>query len=169
MSIKDPEYKIIVKDILENKEFLKLKDIEHHGTTRFIHSTKVSYISYKIAKFLRLDYEKTARGGLMHDFFFSPEHRCAKERSISFFAHPPKALALAKSQFNLSKKEEDMIISHMFPSYPSLPKYLETWIISFVDKGVAIQEFSVKFSTQFKFKLKYAYNLFLIFAIGIIK
>lgn len=169
MSIKDPEYKLIVKDILENEEFLKLKDIEHHGTTRYIHSTKVSYISYKIAKALRLDYEKTARGGLMHDFFFSPEHRCAKERSISFFAHPPKALALAKSQFNLSKKEEDMILSHMFPSYPALPKYLETWIISFVDKGVAIQEFSVKFSTQFKFKLKYAYNLFLIFAIGIIK
>ena len=139
MSIKDPEYKLIVKDILENEEFLKLKDIEHHGTTRYIHSTKVSYISYKIAKALRLDYEKTARGGLMHDFFFSPEHRCAKERSISFFAHPPKALALAKSVISTTSVNHHLLLYQELGFVPQYPEeLLQIWHYHFFQRTNAI-------------------------------
>ena len=52
--------------------------------TRFDHSMKVSYYSYKVAKLLHLDYRQTARGGLLHDFFLSPEVRSKKERFVSF-------------------------------------------------------------------------------------
>ena len=61
----------IVNHILNNEEFLKIKKIEHHGISRYEHSMKVSYYSYKIAKALRLDYEQVARGGLLHDFFLN--------------------------------------------------------------------------------------------------
>ena len=76
----DREYRQIVYHILVNEEFHKIKSIEHHGVTRYDHSLKVSYYSYKIAKFLHLDYEETARGGLLHDFFLSNEKRSSKER-----------------------------------------------------------------------------------------
>ena len=155
----------IVNNILDNDEFLKIKKIEHHGISRFDHSLKVSYYSYKIAKAMHLDYEQTAIGGLLHDFFLSPENRTQKDRMKSVFVHPKQAVAMAKSQFELTKKEEDMIRSHMFPINLSVPKYAESWIVSMVDKCVAANEFAIKF----RFRLKYAYNLFLLFAISIMK
>ena len=162
---KDLQYMSIVNNILDNDEFLKIKQIEHHGISRYDHSIKVSYYSYKIAKALHLDYEQTAVGGLLHDFFLSPEDRTQKDRMKSVFTHPKHAVEMAKSQFELTKKEEDMIRSHMFPINLSVPKYGESWIVSMVDKCVATNEFAVKF----RFRLKYAYNLFLLFAISIMK
>ena len=162
---KDLQYMSIVNNILDNDEFLKIKSIEHHGISRYDHSLKVSYYSYKIAKILHLDYEQTARGGLLHDFFLSPEDRTQKDRLKSVFTHPKQAVLMAKSKFELTKKEEDMIRSHMFPINLSVPKYAESWIVSMVDKCVATNEFAIKF----RFRLKYAYNLFLLFAFSIIK
>ena len=155
----------IVKNILNNDEFLKIKKIEHHGISRYDHSLKVSYYSYRIAKALHLDYEQTAVGGLLHDFFLSPEDRTQKDRLVSVFTHPKQAVDMAKSQFDLTTKEIDMIRSHMFPINLSVPKYAESWIVSMVDKCVATNEFAIKF----RFRLKYAYNLFLLFAISFIK
>lgn len=161
----DLQYIKIVNNILNNEEFLKIKKIEHHGITRYDHSVKVSYYSYRIARALRLDYEEVARGGLLHDFFLSPEERTKKDRVTSFFVHPKKAVKTAKNNFHLTKKEEDMIKAHMFPMSLSVPKYLESWIVSGVDKAVAFNEFSVKCG----FKLKYAYNMVALFMIGFIK
>ena len=162
---KDLQYMSIVNNILDNKEFLKIKEIEHHGISRYDHSLKVSYYSYKIAKFLHLDYEQTAVGGLLHDFFLSPEDRTQSDRLKSVFTHPKQAVSMAKNYFNLTTKEEDMIRSHMFPINLSIPKYAESWIVSMVDKCVATNELALKF----RFKLKYAYNLFLLFTISIMK
>ena len=155
----------IVNNILDNDEFLKIRQIEHHGISRYDHSLKVSYYSYRIAKALHLDYEQTAVGGLLHDFFLSPEDRTQKDRLVSVFTHPKQAVDMAKSQFDLTTKEIDMIRSHMFPINLSVPKYAESWIVSMVDKCVATNEFAIKF----RFRLKYAYNLFLLFAISFIK
>lgn len=165
ISQKDSEYKRIVKNILDNEEFNKTKTIEHHGVNRFDHSVSVSYYSYKVAKALHLDYVGAARGGLLHDFFISPEERSQKERIISTFVHPKEALDTAKAQFELTVKEEDMIRSHMFPVNISVPKYMESWIVSFVDKAVAINEVSYKF----KFKVRYAYNILLLFMLSFAK
>lgn len=164
-SYQDPQYLSIVRNILDNEEFLKIKSIEHHGFTRYDHSVKVSYYSYKIAKFLRLDYEGVARGGLLHDFFLSPNDRTKKDRFISVFFHPKKAVETAKNNFDLTPKEEDMIKTHMFPINLAVPKYLESWVVSTVDKAIAINEFSI----QWSFKLKYAYNMVALFMIGFIK
>lgn len=157
------EYTNIVRNILDNEEFKKTKLIEHHGITRYDHSVKVSYYSYKVAKFLRLNYIETARGGLLHDFFISPEDRTKKEKFISTFIHPKQALATAKENFTLTRREEDMIRSHMFPINISVPKYAESWIVSTVDKIVAAEELSVKF----RIKVKYAYTIAMLFMINL--
>ena len=129
------------------------------------HSLKVSYYSYKVAKALKLDYEQTAIGGLLHDFFISADDRTNIERLESVFTHPKIALKTAEEEFDLTVKEKDMIRSHMFPLNISVPKYMESWVVSLTDKCVAVQELSLKF----KFRVKYAYNLLLLFMIGIIK
>ena len=38
--------------------------------------------------------------------------------------------------------EKDIILKHMWPVTFSTPKYLETFIVTFVDKYCAIKEFS---------------------------
>lgn len=145
---KSIEYTNLVNPILENEEFKKIKKIEHHGITRYEHSIRVSYYSYKVSKFLRLDYENTARGALLHDFFISPEERTKTERLTSTFTHPKKAVMKSAEVFELTELERNIIHAHMFPIYCALPKYAESWVVSFTDKVVALYEFGLKFTKK---------------------
>jgi len=161
----DKYYINIVQDILNHEEFNKIKYIEHHGTTRFLHSMRVAYVSYKISKFLRLDYVEVARAGLLHDFFISDLERTTKDRFLSTFTHPKYSVINAQQYFKLSDKEIDIIESHMFPLYKSIPKYAESWIVSLVDKIIGAGEFSV----QFGHKFSYVFNIYILFFINILK
>lgn len=165
MEIQDLEYLELVKNILDNQEFNQLKEIEHHGTTRFSHSLRVSYFSYQITKLLHLNYQEVARAGLLHDFFLSNQNRTLKERFLSTFIHPKYAVLNSCKYFNLTEKEKNIIESHMFPLYISLPKYAESWIVSYVDKVVGTYEFYQKF----KYKFSYAANFFLIVLLNNLK
>lgn len=162
---KNKDYLSIVDNILNNEEFNSIGCIEHHGTNRLDHSIKVSYYSYKITKILKLDYEQTARAGLLHDFFLSEEDRTFKDRFVSTFVHPKKSVENSSRVFGITDKEENIIRAHMFPLYTALPKYAESWVVSLVDKAVGLHEFSVKFS----YKLSYATNLFIILLLRNIK
>lgn len=134
------EYEYITKDILNNKEFNKIELEKHHGTNRLIHSKRVSYNAYKICKILGLDYIAAARAGLLHDFFIREDRKIK-----SMFTHPVIALENTKNNFYLNDKEKDIILSHMFPIGPSIPKYIESWIVSITDKIVATYEFIESF------------------------
>jgi uncharacterized protein len=161
----DKLYLSIVEHILENDKFNEIKISEHHGISRYDHSLRVSYISYKISKVLGLSYYEVARGGLLHDFFMTDNDRNMKDKVVSTFIHPKKAVDNAKNHFGLSKKEEDIIKTHMFPINVRPPKYMEGWVVNLVDKGVGIFEFSKKFS----YKLKLATNLFVVFIMNSVK
>ena len=160
----EKEYLDIVNNILYNKEFLKLKNCEHHGINRYDHSLKVSYRAYKYAKKHNLDYKSAATGGLLHDFF-NETNFSIKDKFISTFSHPLKAEANALNIFNISPKEADIIKSHMFPLNVNLPKYKESWLVSFCDKQVALTEFGYKFS----YKLRYVSNLAILLLFNFIK
>lgn len=144
----DENYSDLIEDILENEEFLKLGNIEHHGTSRLKHSKRVSYYSYRICKSIHIDYISAARGGLLHDFFISPLERTKIDRIKSLFAHPKKALQNANTYFELNDIEQNIIMSHMFPLYITLPQYMESWIVSIVDKAVGTYEFFEKISLK---------------------
>lgn len=161
----DNEYANIVGHILENEEFNKIRNIEHHGISRFDHSVKVSYYSYKVAKALKLDYYDVARAGLLHDFFLSNDERTLTDRFLSTFVHPKKAEHNANQVFGINNREADIIRTHMFPVNLSVPRYAESWVVNFVDKVVGAYEFSRKFG----YKLSYATNLYLIFLFNSLK
>lgn len=165
VTIIDKEYHNIVSDIIESEEFSKMKAIAHHGITRYEHLVKVSYRSYKIAKFLKLDYKATARGGLLHDFFISSNDKTHKESVKLTFTHPRLAKDNAHNVFMTNIKEEDIIVSHMFPFYLQIPKYAESWLVNLTDKIIGTHEFLQKFD----YKLSYAANILLLFAINHIK
>ena len=155
------EYLNIILPILENKEFLKLKNISHHDNNRLYHSLRVSYYSYLIAKKFSFDYVAIARAGLLHDFYLDTtkdyDHMKDKVKLYTFW-HPKEALLNAKQYFELSSLEEDIIITHMFPLNVYIPKHKESWVLNVVDSGVSFYEFTCKFS-----KKTFSYLNFLLF------
>lgn len=159
---KDKEYKKIVKDIFRNPEFKKTYNIEHHGISRMEHSIKISYYSYKLAKLLKLDYISVARGGLLHDFYLEGDERSTKRKFIDTFIHPKKALNTSIKNFNINEIEQNIIISHMFPIYPSIPKYKESILVNTVDKIIGSKEMLRAFRYKCKYKFNYTYILILL-------
>lgn len=132
------EFNDIISHISNNKDFLKLKSIKHHGITRYDHSIRVAYYSYKITKLLHLDYKETTEAALLHDFF--QEEVADKNFVARLRKHPKCALKNATDNFDLSEKQMDIIKNHMFPITFTPPKYLESWIVDVVDDISAIQE-----------------------------
>ena len=161
----DSEYLEIVKDIINDPEFLKLKNFEHHGVSRYNHSLKVSYQAYKYAKKKNLDYKAVAVGGLLHDFFESPINRSTKERFISTFNHSELALRNASNRYAINAKESDIIVSHMFPFSNRIPSCKESWLVMLFDKKAGICEWGKKFG----YKLSYATNLCVLLFLNSIK
>lgn len=159
----DSEYINIVSDILDNDKFLEIENYKHHGINRLEHSKRVSYYSYLIAKKLKLNYQDTARGGLLHDFFIKEDLE-PKKQKLSVVLHPYSSLENACNNFELSDLEKDIIINHMFPTLPhKVPKYLESWLVSFVDKGVAVYEFYCSYGRSLVYKFANVYLALLLF------
>ena len=164
--IKDKEYKRIVRDILRNNEFKKLYNIEHHGISRFEHLLKVSYHSYLIAKKLKLDYKSVARGALLHDFYLDGDERNTKTKFLDTFIHPKKALDTSIQNFDINKIEKNIIISHMFPIYPTIPTYKESILVNFIDKGIGSYEMTKEGYYKFKYRFNYLFVLAILLIIN---
>ena len=155
----DFEYIDIVRDIINNEEFLKLKFYRHHDNTRLDHCLKVSYNTYKLAKKFNLDYKAAARAGLLHDFFYGDlRYINVIERKYMLNAHPYFAYYNASKIFKLNEKEKNMILSHMFPISYEVPRYKESILLDLVDDLEALKEVGI----YIKDRLKHNINLILI-------
>ena len=146
----------IANSIINTKRFKDLKKEQHHGLTRYIHVIRVSKFTYKITKFLKMDYVSATRAALLHDYFTENDFK-----GINTFkkciVHPKVALKNAKEEFVINDIEKNAIISHMFPLSLKTPKYKESWVLTIVDKSVATYEL-----TKYKFKNAIAvYTLFI--------
>ncbi len=144
----DNRFMEVALPIIEHVEYQPMKHIKHHDESVFDHSIKVAYYSYQLAYKYNLDWESTIRGALLHDFFLYKFKKSFRLRIITdsikhALAHPIIAFENASKYFNLNKKEENIIKGHMFPF--GFPKSKEAWIVSFVDKYIAIFEYSSNF------------------------
>ena len=142
--MKKEKFLEIINDILANTSIQNLKLYKHHyAYTRLEHCLSVSYYTYVICKFLHLDYKSAARAALLHDlFFYDCEDKISRPKN-HIKNHPKIALENANKLFNLNKKEQDIILKHMWPLTFSPPKYLESFIVTIVDKYCAFKEWSM--------------------------
>ena len=144
-NITDPNYYEIIKDIIQSDLVQSMdKYIQHGNTTTLRHCITVSYLSYRIAKKLDLDYVSVARAGLLHDFYLYDWHDLPKEKNLfkkHGFTHPKKAFENANKYFKMNEIEKDIIVKHMWPlTLRSIPKYRESVIVSLVDKYLSTKE-----------------------------
>jgi uncharacterized protein len=145
----DSEFVKILEEISTNSEYQCLKNFYHHNSSIYEHIINVAYTSFKISKYLKLDYRSATRGALLHDFFCYdwrnhdlPDLAADKFHGIE---HPKIALANSEKHFKLNDIERDIILKHMWPLTVIPPKYRESYIVSFADKFVSSREYSTKF------------------------
>ena len=136
----DREFIDIVEDILSNKEYQKLEHEYHHGTTRLNHSIRVAKRTYLATKKRGLDYKAATRAALLHDFFTEDQIK-SKMLKVAY-EHPIRAYENASKYYSLSKKEGNIIRSHMFPLSKEFPKSREAIIVTLSDKKIACIEYA---------------------------
>ena len=88
------------------------------------------------------DARAAARGGLLHDFYLYNWRDAASHPGIRHGSqHPEVALRNARARFSLTWREEDIILSHMFPYTPTkVYRCLESAVVSTMDKLCAAAE-----------------------------
>ena len=147
----------IVEEILLNDEFQKRKFFHHHKGSLWDHVTEVSYYSYLMAKTKHLDERSAAIAGLLHDFYpkaykyskelydIDPQYLSDVKKKqpiwkMHGFTHAEAAAINSRKYFpNLvDDKIYSIIKTHMFPLNIRLPKYKESWIITYIDKKLSI-------------------------------
>jgi len=162
MSInKKIEYEQLVSDILSNPAFKKLYNESHHGISRYEHSIRVSKASYYTAKLFKMqNLESITRASLLHDFYLDKEltnYTAWEKLSV----HPTKALQNAKKYYKLNAIECDIISKHMFPRTQAFPRYKESYLVSCMDKCVAVYE-------MLHFKLELKLGVYLLFVYNMV-
>lgn len=138
----DKDFILIVSDIINNETVQKMKNYRQHcATSCFDHCLVASYLCYKICKKHGLDYTSCARAAMIHDLFlYDWRKKSAEHKGLHAFTHPKTAYLNAKKLFNLNEKEQDIILKHMWPVTLSIPKYKESFVLTFVDKRCALSE-----------------------------
>ncbi len=150
----------IANNIINTDKFNELKKESHHGLTRYMHVMRVSKFTYKISKFLHLDYVSATRAALLHDYFTESDFNGVTGIKKGV-VHPMIAYNNACKDFYVNELEKNVIVSHMFPLGKVIPKYRESWVVTLVDKGVATYELS-------KYKFKNAITMYMLFIMNMI-
>ena len=150
------EFESIANEIINSDKYQSLKGENHHGLSRYEHSLRVAKNTYRISKRLNLDYISATRGALLHDYFTDEDYRNTKGFK-KYSMHPVIALNNAIREYELNPVEENVIVSHMYPMGKTRPNCKESWLVTSVDKSVAIYE-----CARYKFKECLAFTFILI-------
>lgn len=138
----DEEYMAIIADIKDHPFVTDLAYYKQHvHGNRLTHSYLVSYMSYRIAKAINWDYKDCARAGLLHDLFYYVPGEVTFSKGTHLRNHPKISLINARVVTDLSPVEEDIILKHMWLATPNFPRYKESYIVTFVDKYIATEDF----------------------------
>jgi len=141
----ESQFTELVADILANEKFLKLREFRHHNGSIFDHAKAVAYLTYRYCRKRNLDYRSATRAALLHDFFLYDWRTGYDKEGVHhrghIYLHPKMALRNAEEQFVLNDMERDIILNHMWPLSASLPRYKETFVVSFIDKFISTREF----------------------------
>lgn len=152
----DDEYMSYVRDLLAQPAVQRLADHpQHHYSNRLEHCISVSYQSYLLGKKWHLNVRALARAGLLHDLFYYDWRTTKFSLGTHAYIHPRIALRNAEKITDLSPMEKDIIIKHMWGATLALPKYRESWVVTFVDDYAAVDEVAVPWLTKLRHPFKY--------------
>ncbi|MGB4984152.1 MAG: HD domain-containing protein [Erysipelotrichaceae bacterium] len=147
------KFKLIVNDLLNNKMLNELaKYNQHLNSSRLEHCVDVAYLTFKLTSRLKLSadrIEEATQAALLHDLFLY-DWRGDYSSFQHLLHHPLAAVMNAREITNLNNRQENIILSHMFPLAKTMPKSIEAWIVQYADKYSAIKEYAVQYYMMMK-------------------
>ena len=121
-------------ELLESDQVRMMGRWKHHGPISTLdHSLFVAYLSFRAARALGLDAQAAARGGLLHDLYLYDSKDKSAHPGCQCFDHPRAAARNAEQLTELTDKERNIILSHMWPLGGQLPRSMEAWLVDLVD------------------------------------
>ena len=144
----------LIKEILESDKWIEMMNMSHHLESRSIHSLEVCCLSWRRAKSMKnCDEKAVAIGSILHDFFFydwQTEKANIDDLLINKskflpskhgFIHPTIALDNAIKYFPhlIDTKVADIIVKHMWPLTLNPPRFKESWLVCYTDKGCSFK------------------------------
>lgn len=154
------EFENIIHELLANPTVQEMKNYrQHFSVSCFDHCYCASFYCYMICKILGFDYKSATRAAMLHDMFLYDWRDKNSHQRFHAFHHGKTACQNACKVFNLSQKEQDIIIRHMWPVTFAFPNSFEGFILTFVDKYCALKEAFETFKkfTYSKNFFRYAY------------
>lgn len=134
----------LLKPYLEDPEVLRMKSyIQHGNVTTYEHCLRVAVRSLQLSHFSRkpVNRESLVIGSFLHDFYLYDWHDATSHEGLHGFRHPEVAQQNAAERFELSKHEQDMIRSHMWPmTFFHPPKTRESLLLAVADKVCSLEE-----------------------------
>lgn len=119
-----------------------------HGTTStLLHSIAVAYHAERMARKLgRCEHiDEIRRAGLLHDYYLYDWHTPEPWHRLHGLRHPSFALRNARRDYpDLTLREADAIVHHMFPLTPLPPHFGVGWVVTLADKLCASYETGVR-------------------------
>lgn len=134
----------ILKPYLDDPEVLRMKHYVQHGTvSTYEHCMRVAVRSLQISHFSRkpVNRESLVIGSFLHDFYLYDWHDATSHEGLHGFHHPEAARKNAAERFEINRKEQDMIRSHMWPmTFFHPPKNREAILLTVADKMCSMEE-----------------------------
>ncbi len=133
-------------DILDSDNFKSTKrHIQHGSMTVYRHSMDVARYSLLLNKKLglRCDMHDLIRGALLHDYFLYDWHDKAyltQRKRLHGFRHPGIALGNAENEYELNRRQREIIKKHMWPLTVVPPVCREAWVVTAADKYCSLME-----------------------------
>ncbi len=142
MSPREEEFLQYVLPLLRSAEVNAMKRWRHHfSITCYEHCLFVSWVAFLLARHWGWDAKAAARAGLLHDLYlYDPMDRSAHPGN-QCLDHPEFALRNAKALCpDLTEREQNAIVSHMFPLAVHLPHSRTAVAVNLADKICTILE-----------------------------
>ena len=161
--IDSKEFFDIVGDLYYSDEVQGLAKYPQHSTiNRLDHIRSVTYMSYVYSKKHSLDYVAATRAAMLHDLFYYDWHDGDWSHRPHGYRHPGFAVKNARVlNPAISKKEENIILRHMWPLTVIPPRYKEGMVVSLCDKYCATRELLIADHESFHRKFEAAKRAYL--------
>lgn len=142
---KEPEFFSFIGDLYCTPEVQSMRIYpQHSDANRLDHIRAVTYMSYELSKYLGLNVKATARAALLHDLVYYDWHDADYSHRPHGFRHPAFAVMNARLlNPQITKKEEKIILHHMWPLTPVPPTSFEGFVVTFADKYCASTEMRI--------------------------
>jgi len=158
------KYQELYESLYNDPRIKRLYDIkQHRGSNTLYHVMKVTRKAYTLAKhcIVKVNYEDLITGAMLHDYFLYDWRNDRSKLKRHGHRHPKIAKANAIRDFNVNKKVQNIIVSHMWPiNCFHLHTSLEGHIVSLADKYVSIREALTSAKHKEKMRAKFEAQIF---------